>query len=93
MGGEKPFGGYFLLWRQEVVLSDGSRGGSWIGDIDREASHKLLSGQGLKFYISRPLLHPRTWTGTLEENQDAITDLHTDSTFASPAFEVILNTS
>merc|ERR1719336_526081 len=30
----------------------------------------------------------RTWEGNLEDNQDAITDLHTDSTFASPAFQV-----
>ena len=33
----------------------------------------------------------RSWNGSLDENQEGITDLHTDSIFASPASEVTTN--
>jgi len=47
-------------------------------DLGLSSTERLLTS----FYLGR------TWEGSLEDNQDAITDLHTDSTFASPAFQV-----
>ena len=84
---------YLQFRRQQVVLCDCFWNWSRCCDIHWETAHKLLPGQ------VKPLFKPfpihldilRSWTGSLEENQDAITDLHTDSIFATPAFEVILS--
>ena len=51
-----------------------------------------MSGTSLRLLVLL-LENFRSWLGSLEENQDGVTDLHTDAIFASPAFEVILNQS
>jgi len=70
---------------ENIFNSDGNKSfsatafGTDLGVVT--STERLLTS----FYLGR------SWTGSLEENQDAITDLHTDSIFATPAFEVILS--
>jgi carboxylesterase type B len=52
------------------------------------STERLLTTQYLGRWGQAQAATRRTWAGSLEENQDAITDLHTDALFASPASQV-----
>ena len=67
-----------LIWVLWPPLRDCWQASIWEGENPFKAFHIHLDNL-------------RSWTGSLEENQDAITDLHTDSIFATPAFEVSLS--
>ena len=83
------------LWWTEVGLSDWSGAWAWPGLLLREVAHQLLPGQVDQVLTSwSPIfsLHYislcRQWSGSLEDNAEAITDLNTDAAFASPAHQV-----
>jgi len=67
---------------EEIFNSDGERSVSLTGlapELDQvSVSERLLTS----FYLGRQ------WSGSLEDNAEAITDLNTDAAFASPAHQV-----